>query len=202
MTTIVAIQGSNFAIVGSDSRVASVDSNGIPYQNTTVATGFAKVAQNGNYLLGAAGDIRAINILHHAFNPPNAQPSLRGKRLDKFMTSKFIPVLRQTFESEGYATPASSLTSQTAESNSTVLVAVNGVIYVIDGDYGWVSEQTGFYAIGTGGVFALGSMHSLIGKRNLNKLQARQIALKALAAAAKYDPFTGAPFSTFVQESE
>jgi ATP-dependent protease HslVU (ClpYQ) peptidase subunit len=202
MTTIVAIQGSNFAIVGTDSRVSSVDGNGFPYQTSTAATGFAKVASNGNYLLGAAGDIRAINILHHAFNPPAAQAAVKGKRLDKFMTTKFIPALRQTLEVEGYATQASTLTSQTAECNSTVLVVVNGVIYVIDSDYGWVSDQAGFYAIGSGASFALGSMHTSVGRRNLNKLQARQIALKALAAAAKYDPFTGAPFSTFMQESE
>lgn len=70
MTTIVAIQGENFAVVCSDSRISDVEESGHIAQINTLREGSSKVAVNGKYLLGAAGDLRAINILHHAFNPP------------------------------------------------------------------------------------------------------------------------------------
>ena len=70
MTTIVAIQGAGYAVIGTDSRISSFDESGMAYQITTLGTGTSKIASNGRYLLGAAGDVRAINILHHAFSPP------------------------------------------------------------------------------------------------------------------------------------
>ena len=65
MTTILAIQGDDYALICSDSRISTMDSGGFASQITTLGSGSAKVAENGKYLLGAAGDMRAINIIHH-----------------------------------------------------------------------------------------------------------------------------------------
>ena len=105
MTTIVGIQGSNYSIVCTDSRVSSFDEGGMAYQITTLGTGSSKVAESGRYLLGAAGDVRAINILHHVFVPPVPNFTTTGPKLDHFITQRFIPILRDCFESCGYATP-------------------------------------------------------------------------------------------------
>ena len=79
MTTIVAVQGDNFAVVCSDSRIATVDEDGYVSQITTLREGNGKVAANGRYLLGAAGDMRAINLLHHVYQPPAVPPGTTGK---------------------------------------------------------------------------------------------------------------------------
>jgi hypothetical protein len=105
MTTIVAIQGDGFAVVCSDSRISDMDKDGYVSQITTLRDGISKVYSNGKYLLGAAGDLRAINILHHAFTPPPIPNGTKGKKLDHFFTSKFIPALRECFEEQGYAMP-------------------------------------------------------------------------------------------------
>ena len=89
MTTIVGVQGDGFAVVCSDSRISSIDDSGLAYQVTTLGTGTSKVAQNGKYLLGAAGDVRAINILHHAFTPPAPTADLKGKKM-RIQSSKVL----------------------------------------------------------------------------------------------------------------
>jgi ATP-dependent protease HslVU (ClpYQ) peptidase subunit len=200
MTTILGIQGETFALICVDSRISSFDSSGSAYQVNTLKEGSGKVAVNGKYLLGAAGDVRAINILHHVFQPPIPAVNLKGKKLDQFFTAKFIPSLRQCFENEGYAIPDKEDKEHMAEQASQILVVIHGSIYVVDGDYSWTSDSSGLYALGTGSSYALGALQALQGPSLTTPQQAKKIALKAMTIAAKYDPYTGAPFHTFVQE--
>jgi ATP-dependent protease HslVU (ClpYQ) peptidase subunit len=200
MTTILAYQGNDFAVVGTDSRISSFDDGGMVYQITTLGSGAAKVAENGEYLIGVAGDVRAINIVHHAFSPPVASRTVKDKKLDIFMTKSFVPSLRSCFEEQGYATPEKEGQQHRAEQASSVLVAIHGTVYVIESDYGWTSDQSGMYAIGTGSAYALGALEALVGRRVLSVEQAKSFVTKALGIAAKFDPFTGGPFKTFLQE--
>lgn len=198
MTTIVGIQGDGFAMLAADSLISSFDDKGGAYQVTTLGAGSSKLAYSGKYLIGAAGDMRAINLLHHAFHAPVCAPSLRGKRLDAFITTKFVPALQRLFDDNGY-TMVDDKKTHIAEHNSTVVVAVNAAIYVIDGDYSWTSDSSGLYAAGTGAAYALGVLQALKHK-NTTPQQAKTIALKALSVAARFDPYTGAPFHTYLQE--
>jgi len=201
MTTIVALQGDNFALLCVDSRISTSDDKGNVSQISTLKEGFGKVASNGKYLLGAAGDIRAINILHHVFQPPQPTKNLKGKQLDQFFTVNFIPALRECFEQQGYATPDSREDKEhMAEQASTIIVAIHGIIYVVDCDYSWTSEFSGLYALGSGSSYALGALQSLSTNRKLTVPQAKKTALKALHVTTKFDPYTGAPFHTYVQE--
>lgn len=199
MTTIVGVQGDGFVVLATDSRISSFDEQGDVYQYTTLGGGSSKLAFNGKYVVGAAGDVRAINILHHAFHPPICAPSLKGRRLDTFVTTKFIPALRTCFEEHGYAVPQGKESGRTAEQDSTIIVAINATIYIIEGDYSWTNDATGLYAAGTGSSYALGALQAL-NHKNLTPQQAKTIALKALNIATKYDPYTGAPHHTYLQE--
>lgn len=199
MTTIVGIQGDGFAVACADSRISDVDDGGIATQFGVLKEASPKVAMNGRYLLGAAGDLRAINILHHAFMPPVCPPNLKGKKLDHFMTVKFIPALRECFETQGYAMPDNDEKQHIAEHSSTILVAINGIIYIIDGDYSWISDINGVYAIGSGSQYALGALNILMPKRGLAMSTAKKIAMQAVATASRFDPHTGAPYHTFTQ---
>ena len=199
MTTIVAIQGDGFAVIGTDSRISSNDEDGFTYQISTVGSGQSKVAANGRYLLGAAGDVRGINLIHHVFQPPICPPSLKGKRLDAFITAKFIPSLKNCFEEHGFT--GNTKENQKAEHSTTIVVAINGFIYVVDTDYSWISDALGIYAIGSGAAYALGAMYTIAGGKKQTLPQSKKTCIKALTVASKFDPFTGPPFQTFVQES-
>lgn len=201
MTTIVAIQGDDYCVVCTDSRISSFDETGMAYQITTLGTGSCKVAQKGRYLLGAAGDVRAINILHHAFNPPIPSFKVGGEQLDEFITTKFIPALQVCFENTGYAMPdLAEDKTHMSEQSSTILVAINGVVYIIDGDYSWTSDRAGVYAIGTGSSYALGAVLALSNSKPMTLQKAKSVAQKSLSITSKFDPYTGAPFQTFVQQ--
>ena len=201
MTTILAIQGDDYALICSDSRISTMDSGGFASQITTLGSGSAKVAENGKYLLGAAGDMRAINIIHHVLVPPPPTPGLTGKKLDQFITSKFVPALRECFEKQGYAAPDSNEEkSHIAEQNSTILTVVSGTVYVVEGDYSWTSDINGTYALGTGGAYALGALQVLCANKKMTVAQAKKVALRAITVAARYDPYTGGPFHCYVQE--
>ncbi len=192
MTTIVAVTGSSWTVVGSDSRVTEED--GRVY---VLPKGSAKVARNRAYLLGAAGDVRAINILQYAFRPPDAK-NFVGTRLDKFITSDFVPSLRACFNEQGYAAPSPNK-DHSDESGSIILAAVNGAVYVIGEDYSWVKDTSGIYGLGTGSPYALGVLYALLpeGADNIDKAKA---AIKtALTVAARLDANTSAPFNIQVQ---
>ena len=201
MTTIVGIQGEGFSVLCADSRIVNMSEDGEASAITHLGNGTSKVTQNGPYLLGAAGDVRALNILHHAFQPPTPPNNLKGKKLDAFMTVKFIPALRECFEKQGYATPERE-GNHIAEHDSTVIVSIHGVIYVVDGDYSWCPDANSYYAIGSGDAYAYGALHVLMQRKRLLTTQmAKSIAQKAVSAAAKFDVNTGAPYHTYVQES-
>lgn len=201
MTTIIGIQGEGFAVLCADSRVASVDDTGSVSPIFHLGNGSSKIAQNGPYLIGAAGDVRAINILHHAFLPPTPPINLKGKKLDAFITNKFIPALRETFDKQGYSTPEKDA-AHIAQHDSLVIIAIHGIIYVIDGDYSWCADSNGYYALGSGGDFALGALHVLFHKRKSLDIQsAKLLSTRAISTASKYDAHTGAPYHTYVQDS-
>jgi hypothetical protein len=192
MTTIVAVQGSGWAVVGYDSQVTEEDG-----RRYTMARGSSKVAKNGEYLLGAAGDVRAINILAYAFAPPKVG-DLTGVRLDRFITSRFVPALRACFEAQGYA--ASKESKETAEQGSVVLVVANGTIYVIGEDYSWVRDSGAIYAFGSGGDYALGALYSYGIEKVTARVDAAQDLIRnSLTVASKLDPGTGAPFHIMTQ---
>lgn len=191
MTTIVCVQGPTWAVVGYDSQVTEEDG-----RRYTMARGSTKVAKNGDYLLGAAGDVRAINILTHAFVPPIAD-GMVGVKLDRFITNKFIPSLRACFEAQGYA---ASGKDEQAQYGSDVLVVISGTIYVIGDDYSWVRDSAGVYALGTGGDYALGALYSRGIDKLASKITTAQEAVRAsLQIAARLDPGSGAPFHVVSQ---
>jgi len=194
MTTIIAVQGPSWAVVGFDSKVT--EDGGRSY---TLGRGSAKVMKNGQYLLGAAGDVRAINILAYAFSPPSAG-ELSGIKLDRFMTSKFIPALRSCFEDHGYVAKEHK---EQAVHGSTVLAIINGQIYEIGEDYAWVRDTTGIYSFGSGGGYALAAMYAKWGDElsDLSMSDTQKLVREALQIAGKLDSGSGAPFHVLCQSS-
>jgi hypothetical protein len=61
LTTIAAIQGPSWAAIAYDSRVT--EENRI----FVLPKDAGKVVKNGQYIFGAAGDMRAVNLLAHTF---------------------------------------------------------------------------------------------------------------------------------------
>ena len=199
MTTVVGIKGSDFAVLAADSRLTSINDDGMVMSVQTAGASHPKIASVGNYLIGTAGDVRAINIISYVFHPPQPPPSLSGKRLDEFFTAKFIPALKECFDSHGYSMPVRETSNHLAEQSSDLLVAINRTIYQVENDYAWTVDVSGVFAIGSGSEYALGALSILCGEMPNTVVQAKNVALKALAVAAKHDPHTGFPYQAFTQ---
>lgn len=189
MTTIAAVQGPSWVVIGFDSQVS--ESDGRNYQLPDNA---AKCVRNGPFLLGVAGDFRAVNLLAHSFAPPSPSKT-RGIRLDKYMTTKFVPSLKKCFDMNFYGSGG--------EHGSSIIVAVNGVAYEIGGNYDCIRDERGLYAIGSGGAFALGALYvldSLGGKRGIRK--AREHVGEALATSVLLDSGTSEPITIVSQQAD
>jgi ATP-dependent protease HslVU (ClpYQ) peptidase subunit len=187
MTTIASIQGNGWSVVGYDSRVSEDDG-----RYYTLPKHSGKVVSNSGYLLGAAGDMRAVNILTDVFKPPPAA-DLAGVKLDKFMTSRFIPELKSCFEENNYG--------KDGEQESSILVSVNGVVYDIGSNYEWCHDEYGVYGLGSGGNYALGCLYSSLGAINSRTIEdAKSQVRDALTIAARLDHRSGAPFNVLIQK--
>ena len=91
MTTLIAIQHDDWCLIAGDSQTTS-------YHLSADCSPMGKIAQNGKYLVAAAGLVRGMNLIQHAFNPPPPPKS----NLDKFMVNVFVPALRKCFQTAGY----------------------------------------------------------------------------------------------------
>lgn len=186
MTTIVAVQGPSWAVIGSDSQVSEDN------KKYLLPSKFGKLTHTGAYIIGVAGDLRAVNILAHNFRPPNPGKNT-GELLDKFMTLRFIPKLKSCFDANFYG--------KDNEHGSLLMVLVKGVVYEVGSDYDCIRDTRGLYSIGSGSSFALGALHALEGSRPLTMSVAKEMVRAALLASCSYDSGTSEPVTIVVQGS-
>jgi ATP-dependent protease HslVU (ClpYQ) peptidase subunit len=186
MTTIAAVQGDGWAVVGADSQVSEEN------KKFRLPGAFSKIFQNGPYLMAVAGDLRAVNILTHNFRPPNPGKAT-GEALDRFIATRFITRLRLAFESNSY--------KQEGDQASSLVLAVKGVIYEIGADYDFIRESNGIYSIGTGSSYALGALHVLDRQGSRTLASAKEQVRAALLAGCSYDSYSSEPITIVVQGS-
>ena len=187
MTTIAAVQGDGWAVVGYDSRVTTITDGGRYY---TLPKGNAKLVKNGDYLIGTAGDLRVVNILSYSFKPP--VPPKTKTNLDKFMINTFVPAIKTCFENEGI--------NQKEGTGADLLIVVRGKVYELGEHFEWSPDVNQVYAIGSGASYALGSLYTNIKKNSLTQAQAS--IRQALEVSALLDPYTGSPFTVVTQKDE
>ncbi len=186
MTTIASVQGENWAVIGCESRVTEEGSKiyTLPKDN-------GKVFKNGSYIIGCAGDLRAVNLLCYSFKPSTVNPKTYGIRLDMFMTSVFVPELKKCFEDNSY--------SKDGEQGSQILVLANGTVYEIGEDYCWARDDNGVYAIGTGGAYAQGALLATLETRKRTLGTAKTLVRQAVSIACRLDPNSSPPIYLSVQ---
>lgn len=184
MSTVAAIQGPTWVVVAYDSQVS--EDSGRKY---VLPKDAGKVAENNEYIFGVAGDLRAVNILSHAFLPPDPGKK-SGAELDEFMSTKFMSSLKKCFDANFYG--------KDGEQGSNILVAVNGTAYEVGGNYDCIRDAYGFYSVGTGSPYALGALHAHYPERLTLKL-AKERAYEAVRVATLLDTSSCEPITIKVQ---
>jgi ATP-dependent protease HslVU (ClpYQ) peptidase subunit len=175
MTTLIAFQGPDFAILGADSQVTDGDKR-------IISPSTPKIVKLKKYLLAVSGDCRPGDILTYNWTPP----AFDGTNPVTFMGRKIIPSIIAAFRAQGF--------DYTKEGISySYLLAFAGNVFEIGDDLSVTQSADGLYGVGSGSAYALGALAGLV--PNVGKPQ----IIKALEIAAKYDINTAKPFQIEVQ---
>jgi len=183
MTTIIGVETEQGAIVAADALTCD-ERDGRRYKHSSIP----KITPVKDFLIAGAGLAFVCDVVQQKWIPPS--PTITEKKtpenLYKFMINKVMPSLRKTLIDSGYErTPYEH---RHGEADFTLLLAVDGRIFEIDDDYGVTKTEDGFYAIGSGGSFALGALYA-----GANWEESLQIA-------CKLSVFSEPPFVYYEQE--
>lgn len=181
MTTLIAFQHDDFCLIASDTQTTG-------YDLSSDCSPMGKIAKNGKYLVSAAGFVRGMNLIQHAFIPPTPPRTSKPESLDKFIISSFIPALRNTFIKSGYDIKNEG---SVASHENDFIIAVNGILYFIDEVYGVERTKDKLYASGSGMKLALGAAHALGLEEVDDYEEAIEILEQAIKTAIKYDINSG-----------
>jgi ATP-dependent protease HslVU (ClpYQ) peptidase subunit len=186
MTTLIAVQHEDWCLIAGDSQTTS-------YHLSADCSPMGKIARNGKYLVAAAGLVRGMNLIQHAFNPPAPPKS----NLDKFMVNVFVPALRKCFQAAGYDMKDDG---DVAQHDNEFIVAVNGVLYLIDEAYGVERTSNRVYVTGSGMELALGAADALNVAEVDDWEEAVEVVERAVQTAIKYDIYSGGAVQFALQD--
>jgi ATP-dependent protease HslVU (ClpYQ) peptidase subunit len=168
MTTIIGIEYGDKSLIVADSRV--VDDSGRVYAHKVMK----KIAERGALLIAGAGEVTPCDIAQNIWNPP-AFTAKDKKDPYKFMIVKAMPSLRKCLTDNGYNFDEDKKDGTRFQ----FLMSVGGELFDVDEDLSVMKNEDNFYAIGSGGPFALGALYA-----GAAPLQAMEIASKVSAYSA------------------
>jgi len=188
VTTLAAIQGDGWTVIGCDSRASDEDGR---YMNLATS----KIIDNSGVLIAVSGASRGGNIAQFGWKPPKPRSN---EDLDIFMTKKFIPSLRKAFQDAGFEGKEDG---DAAWHDSNLLVSIRGTLYPIFNDYSWDREARNVYYAGSGGDIALGALEALDFTKVKTPQAAEKVLRKAIEISCKHDIYSGGEIHTYIQES-
>lgn len=176
MTCVIAIKMPGQILFGADSL----------YTRTLTQyhfTGPPKIFKNGTMLLGGTGSTRINQLLQYSLKIPEQ----KNKNTMKYLCNDFTQAVRRCLHAGGIK----NVNNEVESMSGIILIAYKRNIYTMWGDFQIATTHNPYQAIGSGEEFALGALYALWGKKGLTP---RQIAKRALGAAAKFSPSVSAPF--------
>jgi hypothetical protein len=183
MTCIVAIAQNDVVYMAADHAASDEKSGWILSRRDP------KVFKVGQYGVAFTDSFRMGQILQYSWSPPRYTPTKTNSGLDKFMKTKFVDSVKEAFRGGGYG----SQVSGQEDEGGIFIVGVCGRIFTIDEDFHVGENIINYMAEGSGGMFALGSLHTTKNQKN------PKIRLKAaLEAAAEFSMSVSPPF-TYIQ---
>ena len=189
MTTIAAIQGTSWVVMGADTQSTHDE-----YRRVKMSDD--KVINNNGILIAGCGSGRGMNLLQYVFKAPKPQPERTIDQLDKWVSNIFIPEMRQTFMDHGYDMKDDG---DYAQHDGVFLIAIQGVLYIIDDDYSWDRDSRNYITSGSGGDFAQGSLFTAGPKIFTNLTEAKKVAIDA---SKEFDIYSGGESRIYVQQAE
>ena len=186
MTTLVAIQGDGWSVLGCDSRISDEDGR---FQISKTP----KIVDNNGILIASCGSSRTANVLHYGYVQPKP---LSKENLNSFVSGKFIPAMRKNFVDAGIDMKEDG---EVAQIDGGFLISVKGQVFSVSEDYSWDTDVRNVYVMGSGGDVALGALAALGVEKIKTINQAETMVRKAIAIAIQYDNMCSEPIHIFTQ---
>ena len=170
MTVIAALISDGIVYMGGD--------RGMGDESYITSPLTPKIAHNGSYLIGYANSRGTGQILHYI-----DLPTPDKKNLDKFMRTTFVKAIKREYYEYGVDIYDDN------KGAADFLVGVNGRLFEISTNDWMVNEYDDYVATGSGGAFAIASLHT-----SSNWTNPERRIEKALECAARFSPTCSYPF--------
>ena len=174
MTCIVGIIADGHVYIGADS--AATDE---AWGQCELAD--SKVFVSGEFIIGAAGSIRAAQLVRYALHPPAIDSALD---MMAYLIGPFVGTMREVLESGGCLKIKEGVESTDAH----FLVGHRGRLFTIDEAWQVYESRMPYACIGNASDYALGAMFANA------RLTPKNRILQALEAAAEFNAGVRAPF--------
>lgn len=191
MTTIAAVQGDGWVVMGADTQ-------GTYHEYRKVYMTDDKVIDNNGILIAGCGLGRGMNLLQRAWKAPKPRSLMTPEQLDVWMVKTFIPKMRELFIKHGYDMKDDG---DYAKFENVFIVAVQGHVYIIDEDYGYDRDIRKYITSGSGGDFAQGALFAAGPKIFKNLEEAKKAMQTAIDAAKEFDSNSGGETRIYIQEA-
>jgi ATP-dependent protease HslVU (ClpYQ) peptidase subunit len=178
MTCVVAIVDGTGIWMGADSAVIDHDT----FSVRTIRE--PKVRRIGGLLIGAAGELRAGQVVAQFFKPP--KPSKRAGRID---ASEYAFACADAMRALLVERGAGQKSKEQDKHEAVFLLGYARRLFVIEEDYDVHEPHESYAAIGAGADLALGALYS----RDVGDPQARIVV--ALEAAERFNASVRGPFT-------
>ncbi len=149
-----------------------------------------KVFDKGEFIIGACGSYRLMNIIEHCFTPPYFKEDTMC--ISKYMSTDFVDGLKKTFKERGFLRSSES----TIDKGGNILVGFRGRLFEVMVDFQVAEMEDEYAVIGSGYPFAMGSLNSTKNKSVRDRL------ILALESAEKYDLYTQRPFNFYEKKNK
>jgi len=184
MTCIVALINDNKVFLGGDAA-ASDDKSGLIFQRTD-----PKVFKVGQFGIGFVDSFRMGQILQYSWTPPVYKPTAGYRNLDKFLRTRFVESVKESFKENGYGNQNPG--TEDGDEGGIFIITVQGAgrIFTMDSDFHIGEADVQYMAEGAGQELALGSLFSTAQIKT-----PRKRVRMALEAATKFNMSVRPPFT-------
>ena len=185
-------------ITWSPDRCVMMSESGITDEQYTTAPPMNKIIRQGDWLIAAAGSDRICDVVQYVIKYPTVPPTLKKKTDDaswyEYIAKRIIPLIRKVAQDE--------LTLDTKDGvaelpESELILVTHGKAFSISNTLG-ISRCTPYWAIGSGGSLALGSLATAFRKSKDWGAAHPKYLYESIETAITHDSFSHPPIYGWV----
>jgi ATP-dependent protease HslVU (ClpYQ) peptidase subunit len=156
-----------------------------------------KIVKQNEWLIACAGADRTCDVLQYITKYPAIPPTLTKNKIDedwyKWVAKRIIPIIRKSAQDE-LSLDTKDGVAELPESE--LILVSHAKAFGISGSMG-ISRLKPYWAIGSGGTLALGSLATAYKNNEDWDSNAKEYLIDALEVAVKHDSFSHKPINGF-----